>query len=43
LCKKCSAAFGGRIKFFSALFSLILLRKISENRALKMFFGGLRR
>jgi hypothetical protein len=43
LCKKCSAAFGGRIKFFSALFSLILRSKISENRALKMFFGGLRR
>jgi hypothetical protein len=38
--EKHSAAFGGRIGFFRALFSLILLCKINENSALKKYFAA---
>jgi len=38
LCKKYLAAFGGKIKFFRAAFSTILLREIVENAALKKYY-----
>jgi hypothetical protein len=37
LCKKYSAAYGGRIKFFRARILLILLCKINKIRALKKY------
>jgi len=40
LCKKYFAAYGGKIKFFGAAFSTILLRKIVENAAPKKGRAG---
>jgi hypothetical protein len=38
LCKKYFVAYGGRMKFFGAPFSLILRSKISENGAPKKYY-----
>ena len=40
LCEKYFAAFAGKMKFFGAPFSLILLRKISENGAPKKYYSA---